>query len=479
MPKLEEDIQSRVIELATEAIEAFCEDIAGMFGVEIAAVVQPACSETVVGLQKRFKKLTAVNSVDAEGVLNGTFYVVYDQGGLFTLAGVVVMLPENRIKEVIRQGSKEEAQRMSDAIAELGNMMVGTWDRVFRETLRKRHRHFKQVSTFIGKPWDNPEDVLGVDADEEFLFIPTTMTVEGYPEFTCGVIFPSRVLAGPAQAGQPAEQDAGSGEGDESEPVDEPVMPEAEEFETHDTPQASDAVASAPAEASVEDEPDPSSDEGVDEPVESAQETQTLEGHSEIETAAETEAEAAQSQPAEGENESPGVEAVEEAAEPVDRPAADIPPEQTAFHVAEPEFQTGQPSLRISGEPAATVTAQQIMQRDIAWLAPDDTVQDAFNTMQQHETGYVMIGHGGVLEGIVSRSDVAGAVSPYLRPVFAKWKRPLDDATLQIKLSWIMTRPVRTITPQTALDVIVDTMLHFGGRCLPVVDQAGTVQGMV
>ena len=52
-----------------------------------------------------------------------------------------------------------------------------------------------------------------------------------------------------------------------------------------------------------------------------------------------------------------------------------------------------------------------------------------------------MIGADGVLEGLVSKSDLAGAASPYLRPEFAKWRWPLDDATLQIKVKWIMSRP--------------------------------------
>jgi CBS domain-containing protein len=404
MPKTEEDMQSRILELSTEAFPAFCDDISGMFGVEMASVVHPPCKETVRGLQKRFKKLCAVDSVNAEGVLNGTFHVVFDQGGLFTLAGVVVMLPENRINEVIRQGSTEEAQRMGDAIAELGNLMVGTWDRVFREALQKRHRHFKQAGTFIGKPWDSPEKVLGVGADEEFLFIPTTMTVGPYPEFTCGVVFPSSVFATPA--------------------------------ETEETPGASADGAT-------------------------------------------TDQETAESESAAADAEEQAPDAAEETVQPMEKTVADSLPEQCVSQPAEPEAAAGGPAPARWPHATLALTAQQIMQKDVVWLTPDDTVQDAVNKMQRHETGYLMIGGGGVLEGIVSRSDVAGAVSPYLRPVFAKWKRPLDDATLQIKLSWVMTRPVRTITPRTPLDVIVDTMLHFGGRCLPVVDQAGAVQGVV
>ncbi len=449
MQKTEADIESQVLELSTEALGAFCEDISGMFGVEMNSSVQAGVKETVSGLQKRFKKLTAVNSVSSEGVLNGTFYVVFDQGGLFTLSGVVVMLPENRIKEVILQGSREEAQRMSDAIAELGNMMVGTWDRVFRESLRKRHRHFKQTGTFIGKPWDDPQKILGVGSDEEFLFISATMKVESYPEFTCGVIFPPNVFASEGSIGSKAEE----------------VLPGGQE--------EADSSESAIDDANVE-------GEGADVETEAVQD-ESAEAVGEVaDAAAGDEAEVSEV------GESASVVGELQEGEGIVEAAEDVVEREDTAAAAEEITVGGQGagSAQVTAESqscdtALTLTAGQIMQREPAWLGPEDTVQDAINTMQRHETGYVMIGSGGVLEGIVSRSDAAGAVSPYLRPVFAKWKRPQDDATLQIKLSWIMTRPVRTITPQTPLDVIIDTMLHFGGRCLPVVDQGGTVEGIV
>lgn len=61
-----------------------------------------------------------------------------------------------------------------------------------------------------------------------------------------------------------------------------------------------------------------------------------------------------------------------------------------------------------------------------------------------------LIGADGVLEGLVSKSDLAGALSSYLRSEFAKLRWPLDDATLQIKVKWIMSRPIRTIKPLCA-----------------------------
>jgi len=122
---------------------------------------------------------------------------------------------------------------------------------------------------------------------------------------------------------------------------------------------------------------------------------------------------------------------------------------------------------------------KNIMQKELVWGSPDDSVRQTFAKMQQHGTGYVMVGRNGVLEGIVSRADLTGSISPYLRPVFAKWRRPLDDATLQIRIKWIMSKPVHVISPQMPLGAIMRNMCRFRVRALPVADQQGKVLGLV
>ena len=121
------ELESQATELAGEAFEAFCEDISGMFGVDMDCTAQEPAVETVKGLKKRFKKLVAVNSVRAKGALNGTFQLIFDQSGLFALSGVIVMLPKNRILEEIKRGTIKDVESMNDAIAETGNLLVGSW----------------------------------------------------------------------------------------------------------------------------------------------------------------------------------------------------------------------------------------------------------------------------------------------------------------------------------------------------------------
>jgi len=125
-----------------------------------------------------------------------------------------------------------------------------------------------------------------------------------------------------------------------------------------------------------------------------------------------------------------------------------------------------------------TLCAKDIMQTELVWATPEDSIKQTFAKMRRHNTGYVMVGRNGVLEGIVSKSDLAGAISPYLRPEFIKWRRPQDDATLQIKLKWIIKKPSR-ITPLIPIAAIMKNMCRFRMRALPVVDQQGKVLGLV
>jgi len=386
MTAIQTEVESQAIALATEAFHAFCEDISGMFDVTMKCTPQEAGVETVKGLEKRLTKLLAVNFVEAKGALNGTFQLIFDQAGLFTTSGVIVMLPERRILEEIKRGTIKDIESMNDAIKETGNLLVGAWDRVFRKELQG-HGHFKQTTVFVGKPWENPEETMGLAVDEEYVFVPFEMTIDPYPPFKCGVIFPKTIFA------------------DVSEPTDD-------------------------------------------------QETE------EVETVAEH-------------SDSPDADAAEEKAQAPSATENQTNPDQTPRKT--PPFSTGD----AASADILSARTEEIMDRDVVWGSPEDSVQQALTKMQDHNVGYLMVGEDGVLDGIVSNSNIAGAVSPYLRPAFVKWRRPLDDATLNIRVKWIMTRPVHTVRGDAPLAVVIEDMCQFGTRCLVVVNEQGKVQGVV
>jgi CBS domain-containing protein len=577
-------VESKAAELSSQAFKAFCDDISGMFGVPMQCGPGQITTETVADLEKRFEKLVAVNLVKAQGTLEGTFQIIFGRKGLFILAGLITM-PEQmtsllekcvvpaQIQQNIKSGTLKEAQAASDSLSEAGNLLVGSWDRVFREQL-ENHKHFVQSDVFIGEPWDDPEEKLGLARDEEFTLVCVEITVTNYPPFTCGAVFPDAVFGktkdeekikaeaeakvkaeaeekaeaqvnaeadaqdqAQAETGQKAkretEEEAESeGEGEakakdepqaeakdqseektegegEAKAKDEPQTEAKDEDEektesegeakAKDEPQA-EAKNEDGTEAKAEDEPqvkDQSEEKAEGATEAKAEEESEGEEKAEIET--QSQAQAEEKAEAESEEEDSDqnkgkpeqqtgqssdqadTEAVEDAAKE-EAAATDESREPTSGQVSE-AIQKMADSVAVLPDQAVSISlatpASNIMKKDVVWSSPDDSVQQALTKMQQQDAGYLMVGTDGVLEGIVSNSNITGAISPYLRPVFTKWRRPLDDASLNIRIKWVMSRPVRVIKPQTPLAAIMENMAQSGSRCLPVADEQNKILGLV
>lgn len=495
------EVESRVTELATQAFKVFCKDISGTFGVDSECEQREIITETIPGLRKRFKKRVAVNIVDSEGLLGGTFQFIFDQEGLFTLGGIIIMLPEETIMSNRQNASAVLAESMVDAMGEAGNLLVGSWDRIFREGL-EGHNHFAhRLPAFVGKPWGKSEETMGLASDEEVFFIPYEMTVGSYPAFNCGVIFPKTIFGEssdltPEQTAM-IEQDTPE-ETEENTPEMQTATEKTDSEESNEEPnivEGSESEESKQEQPPVEETPAETTDAG--EIAEDAQTEQVPEDTADSENAA-----AEQSNGEESQLQGPNVSSDQEDTAPDPNAANNVAEDTAAAPETSEEPATGKifEALRKITQPPAVLPSQSamakkethsvigdlfeirandIMQNRVTWASPDDSLQQAFAKMQQTDAGYIMIGRNGALEGIVSKSDTTRAMSPYLQPIFAKWRRPLDDATLKIRIKWIMSRPVHTIKPETSLAAIVEYMSQFRGRCLPVTDEQGNVQGLV
>jgi len=529
------EIESRVIELAEKSFKTFCGDISGMFGIDIVCSPQQVGPETVNGLKRRFKKFVVVYLVKAEGELDGTFQLLFDSQGLFILAGVVAMHPEHMILENVKSASLEKAGQLGNILTEVGDALVGAWDRVFQKAL-DGHGRFVQANTFIGSPWDDSKKKIGLAGHEKLMFVPIDMTVGSYPTFKCGIIFPKAILAGKSESESEAqnvseaveeaegkapnvsegEKEAESGAPNVSEGVEKskPQEPADEKAADEKTKAEENTKEAAQAEGdAVAEKAKPADEEAVAADKSAAQQDPKDAVDQKPEAAAEGQPEAAtEGEPeAAAEEDRPAVAAEEPKAVPEEKPEAAAEQKSDDVDVKAPETaETDKSEKRpiseaiqkmtrssavLPGEPPPSVTAEKlplsnedtllavcakdIMQKNIIWGDPDDSVQKALATIQQRNAGYMMIGRGKIPEGVVSKADLTGALSPYLRPTFAKWRRPMDDATLQIKVKWVMSKPTCTVTPETPLPAMMEHICKAGRLCLPVVDQQGKVQGLV
>ncbi|MBN2137865.1 MAG: CBS domain-containing protein [Sedimentisphaerales bacterium] len=412
MAGVDAEVELRGPELLSRGFEVFCEDISTMFGISS----QCRCAESGAAgpdkIAERFKGPTAAIAVDAKGLLDGRLQLVFDHSGLSILSGVILMLPEETVRSEIERGSITDIQGMTDAIQEMGNLLLGSWQRVFLENT-ENSASFSQSWTFLGNSWDELLAEAGLQSDVEYESLLYEMTIASYPSFYCSLILPKGIAAGAFKA-EAAEFDVSDAESD-VESQEDAKSGETEPENENQTESAEDAVDDEDKAAEVVEVDEQTSEQG----------------------------------------EEPGVSVQEP--EPV-----------SAVSVGGGAFKRG-----------ADTRVEEIMDREVVWCSPEDSVEQALAKMQQSNVGYIVAGDDGKVEGIISTSTIAGAMSPYLRPAFSKWRRPLDDATLKLRVKWIMSRPVRTVRPDTSVEVAVAEMRRFRNRCLPVVDEQGRVLGMV
>lgn len=358
--------QLAVYEVVADAIGGFCDDITMMFQADASCTTLGWEQGGLSILRGFFKKVCAIHTVKAEGRLSGPFFLLIDHTGLFVLSGITTMLPRDKTMQLAKIGTDQDAKSLSDALAEVGNLMVGALDRILRKELTG-HGHLVKVDTLVAPSDQDPQTLLNLAHDDPFQIGRFQMTIDGYPEFDLAVIIPAQTLQPP----QPADEDA--------QPADDKLAP-------------------------------------------------------------------------------------------VEQPKAQ--------HEADTALPSAQP---IHTGPAGLSNRQvdQVMSRQVHWVEPDQDVQHVLQIMQSNDVGYVLVGRSGRLEGLVSRSGIMAAISPYLRPVFARWRRPQDDATLKIRIKWFASKPVRAVYSNASLVDAARLMLQFGIRCLPVLDQKDQVIGIL
>lgn len=112
------------------------------------------------------------------------------------------------------------------------------------------------------------------------------------------------------------------------------------------------------------------------------------------------------------------------------------------------------------------MTIRELVGGSVVSMKPTDSVRKASELMKEAEVGSVAVEVDGALEGILTERDVLNAVADYAdldRDSISKWMTALPD----------------TFGPEMSVDEAADWMLATGYRHLPVVDEVGTLLGMV
>lgn len=112
--------------------------------------------------------------------------------------------------------------------------------------------------------------------------------------------------------------------------------------------------------------------------------------------------------------------------------------------------------------------ASDLMTRDVRTCAPGDNLAEAVNSIWEADCGVLpVVDADGKLAGILTDRDIAIAVGTRNRKAS------------EIHVRDVMTRDVKSCTPDTDLAGVVRAMQRARVRRMPVVDDAGRVAGIL
>jgi len=121
----------------------------------------------------------------------------------------------------------------------------------------------------------------------------------------------------------------------------------------------------------------------------------------------------------------------------------------------------------LGDDPRRARRVGQLMTHEVVVLQDTQTMQDAMLLLEKHPFHHLPVVHGQRAVGVLSDRDLL----PFLRG-----DRPLDTLVRDV-----MSTPPRCIESDTSLSEAAKLFLHFGFRCLIVVDdeRRKVVQGIV
>lgn len=133
-----------------------------------------------------------------------------------------------------------------------------------------------------------------------------------------------------------------------------------------------------------------------------------------------------------------------------------------------------------SSEALDQLCAKDIMQRQVCWCNLETSIEQASEEFDRYQCSYIAVGENNNLHGLLSRKDLLAAKSPYLRHEFSKWRRPIDYASLKIKIKWLVkNKSYEVVSSDDKLENIMQKMLWTKSRCAAVIDKFEKFVGIV
>ncbi len=122
------------------------------------------------------------------------------------------------------------------------------------------------------------------------------------------------------------------------------------------------------------------------------------------------------------------------------------------------------------------MTLDGLMTKHVISVSMDTTLEAIRTIFERHKFHHLVVLEQCRLVGVISDRDLLMHLSPFIGKAA---ERAMDAACLKMHAHQIMTRHPITVSPETPVGDAAVMILNNHVSCLPVVDQAGAVVGIV
>lgn len=119
-------------------------------------------------------------------------------------------------------------------------------------------------------------------------------------------------------------------------------------------------------------------------------------------------------------------------------------------------------------------TVGQHMTRNVIAVRGDTTLRDLETLIADHDFNAFPVVEAGHMIGIVTKFDFLKAFAFTTQQMV-----PHYDELMQTPVSKVMTSPVVHVEPNAPMTRALQLMLSLKARCMPVVDEAGQLVGIL
>ena len=180
--------------LCAASLKDFCDGYRWMFEKDIRRTTVASETLPFAQIQSSTSGIIAVFSIRySDGEDEGSLMILLEHSAAFTLGGLTVMLPLPRVKEYCSLGREDDVRMLSDAIAEVGNLLKGSFEKSFRAGVPGADGRGEEFSMHLQLPIPLGEIALpDMNGCENVNLFTYSLSIAGLDPFQVKVILPTK-----------------------------------------------------------------------------------------------------------------------------------------------------------------------------------------------------------------------------------------------------------------------------------------------